>query len=70
MPFAASMGRLSPESIISGPGCRSEVTAELDRLGAAPVVVVCGASLKAKTPFVDELAAALGRARCCAFRSR
>jgi len=60
MPVRRFVGTAIPKVIISGPGCRSEVTAELDRLGARHVVVVCGASLKAKTPFVGELAAALG----------
>lgn len=53
-------GTAIPKAIITGPGCRSEIVAELDRIGASRVVVVCSRSLKAKTPFADELAAALG----------
>lgn len=53
-------GTAIPKSIVTGPGCRSEILAELDRVGASRVVVVCGKSLKAKTSFVDELTAALG----------
>lgn len=53
-------GTAIPRAIVTGPGCRSEIVAELDRIGASHVIVVCGRSLKAKTPFVDELTAALG----------
>lgn len=60
MPILRFIGTAIPKAIISGLGCRSEVTAELDRLTARRVVLVCGASVKAKTPFVDELVAALG----------
>jgi alcohol dehydrogenase len=53
-------GMAIPRTIISGPGCRSQLPVELERIGARRVVVVCGASLKANTPFIDELTAALG----------
>jgi len=53
-------GMAIPQTLISGPGCRSQIPDELERIGAHRVVVICGASLKAKTPFIDELSAALG----------
>ena len=53
-------GMAIPQTIISGPGCRSQIPAELERIGAHRVVVICGASLRAKTPFIEELSAALG----------
>ena len=53
-------GTAIPRAIVTGPGCRSQIVAELDRIGARRVVVVCGASLKASTTFVAELTAALG----------
>lgn len=53
-------GMAIPQTIISGPGCRSQIPDELERIGAHRVVVICGASLKAKTPFIDELSTALG----------
>lgn len=53
-------GTAIPRTIISGSGCRSQIPVELERIGARRVVVVCGASIKAGTPFIEELTAALG----------
>lgn len=53
-------GTAIPKTIISGPGCRSQIPTELERLGFNRVVVICGANLKANTTFIDELTAALG----------
>ena len=61
MPFRRFNGTAIPRTIVSGPGCRSAIAEEIERIGSERVVVVCGASLNAKTPFVDELSVALGR---------
>lgn len=53
-------GTAIPRAIVTGPGCRSQIVEELDRIGARRIVAVCGASLKASTPFVAELTASLG----------
>lgn len=53
-------GAAIPRSIVTGVGCRSQIITELDRLGAGAVVVVCSRSLKASTPFVDQLVQSLG----------
>lgn len=53
-------GTAIPKLIVSGPGSRTGIVAELERMRAERVVIVCGSRLRANTPFVDELAAALG----------
>ena len=60
MDFRRFNGTAIPKTIISGPGCRSAIAEEIERIGSERVVVVCGASLKANTPFIDELSLALG----------
>lgn len=53
-------GTAIPKTIVSGPGCRSGIAAELDRLGVGRVAIVSSASLAAKTPFLREIRQALG----------
>lgn len=54
-------GSAIPRTIVSGPGCRSEIAAELDKLGIDRVAIVSSTSLAAKTPFLRELTNALGK---------
>jgi alcohol dehydrogenase class IV len=60
MPVHHFLGTAIPRSIISGPGSRHEVVAELDKLAARRVVVISSARLKSDTTFVNELTARLG----------
>nr|WP_295467053.1 iron-containing alcohol dehydrogenase [Mesorhizobium sp.] len=53
-------GKAIPELIVSGPGSRLGIVAELDRRDALKIVIVCGQRLRSGTPFVGELEAALG----------
>ena len=53
-------GTAIPKTIVSGPGCRSEISAELDKMKVERVAIVSSTSLAAKTPFLRELTEALG----------
>jgi alcohol dehydrogenase class IV len=52
-------GTAIPNTIISGPGSRSEVATEAERLGLRRIVLICSGSLRANTPFIAEIEAAL-----------
>jgi alcohol dehydrogenase class IV len=52
-------GTAIPKTIISGLGSRSEISTEVGRLGLHRIVLICSGSLKANTPFIAEIAAAL-----------
>lgn len=52
-------GTAIPKTIISGLGSRSEIATEIRRLGLRRVVLVCSGSLKANTPFIAGITAAL-----------
>jgi alcohol dehydrogenase len=56
-------GAAIPRAILSGPGCRRAVAEEATRLGLHRIVLVVSPTLRARTPFVDDVMAALG-ARC------
>ncbi|WP_212524116.1 iron-containing alcohol dehydrogenase family protein [Actibacterium sp. MT2.3-13A] len=53
-------GTAIPKTIVSGPGCRSEISAELDRMKVNRVAIVSSTSLAARTPFLRELTETLG----------
>lgn len=47
-------GGAIPRAILSGPGCRSQLASELDRLGAKRVLIVASPTLNATTAFVAQ----------------
>lgn len=53
-------GAAIPDAIVSGLGSRRRIAAEIDGLGLKRVLVVCGPTLRRKTPFIAEIEAALG----------
>lgn len=53
-------GTAIPKAIFSGPGCRSEIPAELDRMNAERVLVISSTSVASKTPFLDDIQRLLG----------
>lgn len=53
-------GTAIPKVICSGPGCRSEMPAELDRLNAGRVLIISSTSVATKTPFLRDLQQRLG----------
>ena len=54
-------GTAIPRAIVGGIGCRTQIAAEADSLGAKRIAVVCSRSVKTKTPFVDEICRSLDR---------
>ena len=53
-------GTTIPARILGGPGCRKALASQVDELGLRRILVVAGPTLRAKTPFVDELRRSLG----------
>lgn len=53
-------GTAIPKAIYSGPGCRSEIPAELDRLNAKRVLIISSSSVATKTPFLADIRTLLG----------
>ncbi|MDH3234045.1 MAG: iron-containing alcohol dehydrogenase family protein [Alphaproteobacteria bacterium] len=54
-------GNAIPKVIISGIGCRAKIPAEADNLGAKRIAIVSGRSVRAKTPFVEDVCRSLGQ---------
>lgn len=53
-------GTAIPKTIYSGPGCRSKMPAELDRLNAKRVLIISSTSVATKTPFLRDIQERLG----------
>lgn len=53
-------GTAIPKAIFSGPGCRSEILAELDRMNTGRVLIVSSSSVATKTPFLEDIQRLLG----------